>query len=463
MVREKDPNSTLAALIAESGYTPTQMANRLNELSNSYGQPASFNHTSIARWLRGERPRGRTVQLLAHVLGQAVGRRLSAADMGMDERTRRTDVGLAFDVSLADSLVSISDLFISDVRRRRFLTAAAFLPAAFTTPALRWVTSARAMGAGRPVLEPVEAAEVEAIRRLTGTFRELDNRFGGGYARSTVVQYLHAEVAPMLREGARSEAVNRALFGAAAELVLLAGWMAFDTEQHSVAQRYLIQALRLAQEACNEALGAEVLNGMSIQTGYLGFASEAIDLAQTAQYSARRAGSAVLRSESRAVEAHGHALAGDSRRCAVALIGAEQALAQAAGQQTPAFLAYFDDRYLAAKIGRALLDSGDAQQAREAIIHSLAMRGGFARGRVFNLAMLAQAEALAGEVEAACRTGRIAVDAARDMHSLRALREIAAVRRALAPSDTHVVREFDAHAAALLSAGPSVPALPTGQ
>ena len=96
-------------------------------------------------------------------------------------------------------------------------------------------------------------------------------------------------------------------------------------------------------------------------------------------------------------------------------------------------------------------------------MHSLAMRSGFARGRVFNLAMLAQAEAQVGEVERACRTGRMALDAARDMHSTRALREISAIRRALTPFDTAVVRDFDARAEALLSAGPGVPALPASR
>src|SRR2546423_1338888 len=97
LARDRGPNSMLAALIEESGYTPTQLASRLNELSASYGRPASFNHTSVARWLRGERPRGSTVQLLVNVLSQAGGRRLSAAELGVQERARRADVGLAFD------------------------------------------------------------------------------------------------------------------------------------------------------------------------------------------------------------------------------------------------------------------------------------------------------------------------------------------------------------------------------
>ena len=92
----------------------------------------------------------------------------------------------------------------------------------------------------------VGQTDVEAIREVTQTFLRLDNLFGGGRARPTVVRYLHDEVTPLLRSGNYSDAVGRELFAAAAELTRLAGWMAYDLEQHGLAQRYLIQALRLA-------------------------------------------------------------------------------------------------------------------------------------------------------------------------------------------------------------------------
>ena len=60
----------------------------------------------------------------------------------------------------------------------------------------------------------------------------------------------------------------------AAELTRLAGWMAYDLEQHGLAQRYLIQALRLAREADDHALGGEILAGMSHQAVYIGRADD---------------------------------------------------------------------------------------------------------------------------------------------------------------------------------------------
>src|SRR5581483_67262 len=80
----------------------------------------------------------------------------------------------------------------------------------------------------------------------------------------------------------------------AAEMTLLAGWMAYDLEQHPIAQRYLIQALRLAHAAGDQALGGEILAAMSCHAAYLGDGSGAVDMARAAQTSARRAGSAAL-------------------------------------------------------------------------------------------------------------------------------------------------------------------------
>ncbi|MGC5022192.1 hypothetical protein [Micromonospora sp. DT47] len=46
--------------------------------------------------------------------------------------------------------------------------------------------------------------------------------------------------------------------------------MAYDDGEHGLAQRYLIQALRLAQASNSTALGAYVLAGMSDQANLLG-------------------------------------------------------------------------------------------------------------------------------------------------------------------------------------------------
>lgn len=59
--------------------------------------------------------------------------------------------------------------------------------------------------------------------------------------------------------------------------------MAYDDGRHGLAQRYLIQALRLAQASGNAALGAHVLAGMTDQANLLGHPGEALTLARAGQ------------------------------------------------------------------------------------------------------------------------------------------------------------------------------------
>ena len=76
----------------------------------------------------------------------------------------------------------------------------------------------------------------------------------------------------------------------AAELAQLVGWMAYDGEQHGLAQRYLIQALGLSRLAGDDGLGAEILAAMSQQAVYVARPGQAVDLARVAQAAARKAG-----------------------------------------------------------------------------------------------------------------------------------------------------------------------------
>jgi hypothetical protein len=141
------------------------------------------------------------------------------------------------------------------LERRQFLIDSTFAVSAYATSAMRWLMSPSSeIGfSGNPTRQ-VNCQDVTAIREVTQTFLRLDNLFGGGRARPTIIRYLHDEVTPLLRDGRYSDSVGRELFAAAAEPTRLAGWMAYDLEQHGLAQRYLIQALRLAREAGDYAL-----------------------------------------------------------------------------------------------------------------------------------------------------------------------------------------------------------------
>lgn len=111
-------------------------------------------------------------------------------------------------------------------------------------------------------------ADAAKLREAAQEARRWDSKYGGGDWRSSMVpECLRVEAAPLLL-ASYSDAVGRALFGATAELTRLAGWMAFDTGQHEAAQRYYIQALRLARAAGDVPLGGYVLASMSLQAAY---------------------------------------------------------------------------------------------------------------------------------------------------------------------------------------------------
>lgn len=83
-----------------------------------------------------------------------------------------------------------------------------------------------------------------------------------------------------LLPGRYTDDVGRELHAAIAEASLLAAWTSYDCGLHSLAQRYFLQALRLAQSAADRGLACSVLSAMSHQAAYVGQAIDAANLAR---------------------------------------------------------------------------------------------------------------------------------------------------------------------------------------
>jgi len=112
---------------------------------------------------------------------------------------------------------------------------------------LRWLVDPGDQPGSTPRGVRIGLADVERFRVTACMFRQLDDRYGGGHARTALVQYLSTDAERLLR-GRYSESTGRALYSAVAEATLLAAWMSYDSMPGSaLAQRYFIQALALAQ------------------------------------------------------------------------------------------------------------------------------------------------------------------------------------------------------------------------
>lgn len=450
----KKPNHRLAALIAEAALSNKGLARRVVTLGKVRGHPGlEYNHSSVDRWLRGERPRTQTIGLLTDVLSAELGRPVIPADIGMADDRLPATASLHMPATAADAGRLVRDLAEGDLENRRLLVTSQFDMVAYSSAALRWLVAPRTAVTPGHGTRGIGMAEVREIGEAINAFRVLDNRLGGGRIRMTVVEYLHSDIAPLLRDCRCTEQVRRGLFSAAAELAQLCGWQAHDLEMNGLAQRYLVQALTMARFAEDEGLGGEILAAMSQQAVYVAQPGQAIDMAQAAQAAGRRAGMAMLETESTVMEAHAHALRQDAGSCSRALRRAETAFRRAADAELPAWLTYFDEAYFAAKIAHCFRALGQGPETEKYALRSLDMNPRFIRGRAFNMALLAIGYALQGELGEACARGKDAVGLAAALDSARAVTYIRHLLHQLAARQNEAqVREFRRYAETRLPA-----------
>jgi hypothetical protein len=280
----------------------------------------------------------------------------------------------------------------------------------------------------------VTSGDIAALRSVSELFRALDQAYGGGHARQALVRYLEHELEPMLR-GTYGEQTGRRLFSAAAELTRLAGWTAYDIAAHGLAQRYFVQALRLAQAAGDRSYGSYVLVSMSRQAVYLGHGREAVQLARVAQQGMASSAAPTVQALLHAVEARGHGLLGEVRSCTAALARAERALESARrGEEVPHWARFFDEAQLADELAHCHRDLKQYRAAARHAERSLQLRSpSYARGRLFCRVVLACARLGLGDVEQACTLAGEAAQQASEMRSARAHEYLQDFERRLEP------------------------------
>ncbi|MFF1558179.1 sporulation protein [Streptomyces sp. NPDC058279] len=284
-----------------------------------------------------------------------------------------------------------------------------------------WTAASRGGGFPDASAQRVGHSDVTKLREAAEDARRWDSKYGGGDWRSSMVpECLRVDAAPLLL-GSYTDEVGRALFGATAELTRLAGWMAFDTGQQEAAQRYYIQALRLARAAADVPLGGYVLASMSLQATYRDFPDEGVDLAQAAVERNRGLATARTMSFFRLVEARAHAKAGDSAAAGSALRAAEGWLERARdGDPDPTWLGFYSYDRFAADAAECYRDLKLPRQVRRFTEQALSRpTEEYVRSHGLRLVVSAVAELESGNLDAACAAGTRAVEVAGRISSAR--------------------------------------------
>ncbi|MFF8381063.1 MFS transporter [Streptomyces sp. NPDC015661] len=440
---QRGPNEKLGTVLALAGISNAGLARRVNDLGAQRGLTLRYDKTSVARWVsKGMVPQGAAPHLIAAAIGQKLGRPVPLHEIGLADADPAPEVGLAFPRDVGEAVRSATDLYRLDLAGRRAggggiwqSLAGSFAVSAYATPASRWLITpadpsvereAPRPGAGTGTAAASEHArvghsDVAKLREAAEDARRWDSKYGGGDWRSSMVpECLRVDAAPLLL-GSYSDEVGRNLFGATAELTRLAGWMAFDTGQQEAAQRYYIQALRLARAAADVPLGGYVLASMSLQATYRGFADEGVDLAQAALERNRGLATARTMSFFRLVEARAHAKAGDGPAAAAALKSAEGWLERSReGDADPTWLGFYSyDRFCAdaAECYRDLRMPGEVRRFTEQALSRPTEE--FVRSHGLRLVVSAVAELESGNLDAACAAGTRAVEVAGRISSAR--------------------------------------------
>jgi len=357
--------------------------------------------------------------------------------------------GLEYPGSPAQAAGNVSVLWRADLADQGVLERGLINPAAWNDASLRWLVGpVVGPGDGTDSLGSVRVGmgDVERFHATVELFAQLDDRFGGGHARESLIQYLSTDGERLLR-GRYPESVGSAVFSAVAEATLLAAWMTYDSRPHSpYAQRYFIQALGLANAAGDRLLGASILDAMSHQATYTGRFEEAANLARAARTGTGRIATATLTAHFHTMEARALARLGDAKGCDRAMAEAVREFELRNPTADPHWIRYFDEAELSAELGHCLRDLHREADAAQCASRSVGAAGDgtFARSDFFAMMVLADAYLGAGEPEQACGTALVALAAGEAIRSGRCVNYLREFRGHLAQvGDTAAVREFN--------------------
>ncbi|MFJ5779276.1 Tat pathway signal protein [Streptomyces sp. NPDC093094] len=438
MARER--NVALAALLREAGWSQPQAAAAVGRVAAESGarELEAVSRSHIAMWVQGTRPSGKAPHILRETLSRRLGRRLTLADLGLEEApTGATDSGSDWSV---DPLTALAEMGSDDLdmHRRKLLATTAYSAAGLALPAATWWAAAPAQAANRHAVSPrtVAQSDIDDVRELTAFYSARDQQRGGASGRSALAGHLRDEAVPLLGSRFHSEQLRRDVYSAVAEMTYLAGWMAFDASEHRSAQRYLTLAARIAAEAADGPLGGHILRALAHQAVDLGHPRRAVDLAE-ASMSRDHYGQAGHREKALLAIVHARALAADGNRAGAltAISRAERDLARADNEQAPGRVDFFQDASLAHETACALRDMGQPADAENHFRRSVATRRRqqYARTHSVTLGYLGAVQVQQGRLDEACVTWNQALDAMAGIQSGRARDVIVRMQSDLSP------------------------------
>ncbi|MFI5619130.1 tetratricopeptide repeat protein [Streptomyces sp. NPDC051567] len=400
------PNTALAALLAESGWSQDRLARAVNRVGAENGTPLRYGRASVNHWLGGTVPqRERVRHFIAEALSRRLRRPVTVAEVGFPSETSPSSTDFRH---IVEGLIELSD------PSRRGVLGAGLFSAALTIPGWEDLTERMQAVKADPHLR-VGPEEVAAVSAMTEHLSGLDGKFGGRYARPMAAAFLSHTVAPYLKADASAE-TRKSMLSAAAMLCYLTGWMAVDEGNHGLAQQYYVKGLELAAAGADKPTYCHILRGMSVQAAHLGHGVPAVRLANSAAEVSTES-SPRMRAFLAGQQAHAYALAGERANALRSIRETERAVDQAESQIGT--FGGFTSATLAFMLSEVRHAFGDAKGSVESLQDHFRLRDASdsRRSGIKFTFLLAERQLGMGHLEAACDTWGKALDAYPHVHS----------------------------------------------
>jgi hypothetical protein len=211
----------------------------------------------------------------------------------------------------------------------------------------------------------VSVADIDLLDDQTRLFGKLDAQYGGGKFRSVFASFLDTHAAPMLN-GSFSTRTGRRLFGSVVDAVLTVASMAYDDQLPGLAQRYDLQAMRLAQAIGDRARITRVHIHQARLTAAQGGRDEVLTHARSAVLAAAGAPQ-LVRAYAAITEARAWALNDSPVQVLDAVSRAREHFLRVKPETTPAWIAWFDRPELEGQAAWALAVAGLAEAGTQAL------------------------------------------------------------------------------------------------
>ncbi|MGW1543448.1 DNA-binding protein NsdB [Streptomyces sp. NPDC002309] len=304
------PNTRLADLFGLAGWSKGELARLVNKQAAAMGHPQLATDTSrVRRWIdTGEIPRDPVPRVLAALFTERLGRVVTMEDLGLVRHGRTGKRRSGGNVESPDGVpwapertaAVLTEFTGMDLmlNRRGLVGAGVVLAAgsALSSAMYDWLHTDPALAADTPHLDdplhadpagfdryeaaPIGSQEIEELERSVEVFRAWDAARGGGLQRKAVVGQLN-EVGGMLAYR-HPPHLQRRLWGVAANLAVLAGWMSHDVGLEPTAQKYFVIAAHAAREGGDRPRAGEALSRAARQMVHLGRPDDALDLMKLA-------------------------------------------------------------------------------------------------------------------------------------------------------------------------------------